>query len=90
VEEDLDVVQGVSGSTGYVRDRSLSAKFLEFFPVAVVVKGGADHGVEGGREVAAIQRFAHVGRRRWWRVMEDAMFMGHRLIVPSPPARHAA
>jgi hypothetical protein len=30
VEEDLDVLQGVGGSTGHVRDQLLSAKRLDY------------------------------------------------------------
>jgi hypothetical protein len=61
----------------------LQMQFLQFFPVAAVVEGGADHGVEGSRQVTAIQRCSNVGWRGRRRILEDVMFMGHPRIVPS-------
>ncbi|GIM65953.1 hypothetical protein Aau02nite_20900 [Amorphoplanes auranticolor] len=63
-------------------------QLLQLFPVAAVVEGGADHGIESSRQVTAIQRGSNLGRRGRWRILEDAMFMRHPRIVPSA-SRHA-
>ncbi len=57
-------------------------KLLQLFPVAPVVEGGADHGIERRRQVTAIQRGSNVGRcgGRW--ILEDAMLIRHQCIVP--------
>ena len=56
--------------------QELQMQFLQLLPVPAVVKGGADHRVEGSWQVTAIKRCAYVGWRRRRRIMEDAMFMG--------------
>ncbi|MET8251613.1 hypothetical protein [Micromonospora sp. NPDC005197] len=59
-------------------------QFLQLSPVPVAVQGGADHGVQRGRQVAAVERGAYLIRCRWWRVVEDMMLVTHRRIVPHP------
>ncbi|MFF0723062.1 hypothetical protein [Micromonospora sp. NPDC003816] len=55
---------GKGADLAVVVPEQLEMQFLQLFPVSVAVQRGADHGIQGAREVTAIERYAYLGRRR--------------------------
>ncbi|WP_422740552.1 hypothetical protein ACN263_15660 [Micromonospora sp. WMMD729] len=65
-------------------------QFLQLSPIPVAVQGGADHGVQRGRQIAAVKRGADLIRCRRRRVVEDMMLVAHRRILPHRALRCVA
>ncbi|WP_159079503.1 hypothetical protein [Plantactinospora sp. BC1] len=61
-------------------------ELLRLPPVAVAVQRASHHGVEGAREVSAIESVPDVGRPCRWRIVERTVLVRHAIPVVSARA----